>query len=66
MAGETDWLTAANAQILAEQLEEFWASHGGKVKAHIEQGRVGRGAHAGFYCVRSDMKNGLPRDWDTK
>jgi hypothetical protein len=59
-----DWLTASGASALAEEIKEFWRERGAAVSVTVSP--AGRTASLKTtYQVRSDLKNGLPRDWKT-
>lgn len=52
---QTDWMTEANAETLAERIRAYWGRAGlGDVDTFLRK----RGYN---YCVRSDMINGRPR-----
>ncbi len=51
--------THDGAQSLAWMIQTYWSKRGKRVKCRIESvgGMLG---NAAVYCVRSDLKNGLP------
>lgn len=52
----------ATAQALARRLEDYWAKRGFVLKTHLVPwiGKVNSQHGSSFWCVRSDMKNGMP------
>jgi hypothetical protein len=48
------------AERLAKKIERFWRKHGKDVKTRVvTEVSVAGAGH--LYCVRSDLRNGLPR-----
>lgn len=58
-----EWLTKDAAYTLADKIRLYWAARGFKVNAvsgsTIEFGEV-QAPHGTVYCVRSNMRGGLP------
>lgn len=64
---DTDWLAGDNAHDLAKQIRAYWAGRGYRVETTVEPEYTRRrdgstGSYIG-HVVRSDMINGLPREW---
>lgn len=64
---DTDWLAGDRANELAGQIRRYWADRGYSVNAWAEpQYQIKRDGSSGAFIghvVRSDMVNGLPREW---
>lgn len=55
-----DWLAKTPAIQLAQQIEDYWAKQGKKVRTTVEEHKTQYGKF--FYSITSDMVNGLPKN----
>ena len=59
---QTDWCNKSGAQQVARDVALFWEERGGIVATHVVPVYGSRGR----YDVRSDMVNGLPKQFNPK
>jgi hypothetical protein len=55
-----DWLLRSHAQDLADQIQDYWAARGKKVRMRLEEYGT-NGKSGSVWAVRSDMIAGSPR-----
>lgn len=55
--------TREGAQAIARQIERYWADRGYRVQCRIEERGFSEAMRSARCDVRSDMRNGLPADW---
>jgi hypothetical protein len=61
----TDTLTMPGANALAQQIRDYWAKQGKKVRTEVIVARSpkqGGDMKGELHCIRSDMLNGMPRN----
>ncbi len=64
MTDYTDKLVQEGAARLALDLQKYWSDRGYYVTTYLEQFAVVN--RVPLFGVRSDMINGLPKDWSDK
>jgi len=58
-----DWLAAAPAYRLAEEIREYWKDRGAEVSVSVLELIDNRFSGAPVFCIRSNLVGGLPRGW---
>lgn len=58
-----DYLSAEGAVVLSDCIAAYWVKRGASVEVVVEPSQFEQSARSAFFCVRSNLINGLPREF---